>query len=143
MDLGGETVSANRPLPSDDQVFGRADTFRVGDFLLEFATWSGAPALGATHASEPDRVLWASVAGLAPRACRLPVGPPSPPAPLAVAPRRPPAPPPAAPATASSANRAPPRPPLPRPRPARPPPPRRPRRAHARQGSAPQAQPRD
>src|SRR3954451_2495864 len=63
MDLGGETVSAYRPLPSDDQVFGRADIFRVGDFLLQFATWSGAPALGATHASEPDRVLWASVAG--------------------------------------------------------------------------------
>jgi hypothetical protein len=39
------------PKVADDEVFARAETHRVGQFVLQVATWSGAAALRVTHAT--------------------------------------------------------------------------------------------
>jgi alpha-glucosidase (family GH31 glycosyl hydrolase) len=48
---------------ADDEVFAEPETCRVGDFILQVATWSGAAALLVVHATEPDRALFESVPG--------------------------------------------------------------------------------
>jgi alpha-glucosidase len=51
------------PDTADDEGFPQGETYRVGGFVVQVATWSGAAALRVAHVTEPDRALFESVPG--------------------------------------------------------------------------------